>query len=257
MKRSSLLLPEYPLQVLPNLANKIGLNEAIILQQIHYWLEQSKHEHKGKKWIYNSYKEWGNQFPFWSNATIRRTIANLEKKNLIYVDNFNKYNFDKTKWYSINYDELEVLEGVSNAVAQNEQTSESKRAKAVAQNEQTNTRDYTETTTDRESNHENKIDCIQKYQQDIGMINPDQIQLMTDWITDLDMNNQGEEIISEAINQSVKEKAKSFNYLNNKLKRYVDANVKTLDDAKAQSKTNGKPKKKKEVNDWLNQMIGE
>ncbi|MDN6572340.1 MAG: DnaD domain protein, partial [Staphylococcus equorum] len=79
----------------------------------------------------------------------------------------------------------------------------------------------------------------------------------TDWITDFDKNKQGEEIISEAINQSVKEKAKSFSYLNNKLKRYVDANVKTLDDAKAQSKTNGRHKKKKEVNDWLSQMIGE
>lgn len=257
MKRSSLLLPEYPLQVLPNLANKIGLNEAIILQQIHYWLEQSKHEHKGKKWIYNSYKEWENQFPFWSNATIRRTITSLEKKNLIYVDNFNKYNFDKTKWYSINYDELEILEEVNYAVAQNEQTSESKRSKAVAQNEQTNTRDYTETTTKRESHYENKIDCIQKYQQDIGVMNPNQLQQITDWITDFDKNKQGEEIISEAINQSVKEKAKSFTYLNNKLKRYADANVQTLDDAKAQSKTNGRHKKKKEVNDWLSQMIGE
>ena len=247
MKRSSLLLPEYPLQVLPNLANKIGLNEAIILQQIHYWLEQSKHEHKGKKWIYNSYKEWGNQFPFWSNATIRRTIANLEKKNLIYVDNFNKYNFDKTKWYSINYDELEVLEGVSNAVAQNEQTSESKRSMGVAQNEQTNTRDYTETTTKRESHQKNKIDCIQKYQQDIGIINPNQLQQITDWITDFDKNKQGEEIISEAINQSVKEKAKSFTYLNNKLKRYADANVQTLDDAKAQDKEYNKKSYKKDL----------
>lgn len=244
MRRSSLLLPEYPLQVLPNLANKIGLNEAIILQQIHYWLEQSSHEHKGKKWIYNSYKEWGNQFPFWSNATIRRTITNLEKKNLIFVDNFNKYNFDKTKWYSINYDELEALEDVSNAVAQNEQTSESKRAKGVAQNEQTNTRDYTETTTERENA---KGDCIQKYQKEIGMLNPNQIQRLIYWVEDFNKNNEAEEIISEAIDQAVKEKAKSFVYLDNKLKRYADAKVETLEDAKKQSKENKTSYKKKDV----------
>ena len=34
----SLLISEPPLQVLPSLAVKIGLNEAIVLQQIHYWL---------------------------------------------------------------------------------------------------------------------------------------------------------------------------------------------------------------------------
>lgn len=113
------------------------------------------------------------------------------------------------------------------------------------------------TSINRESDQKNKVDCIQKYQQDIGVMNPNQLQQITDWITDFDKNKQGEEIISEAINQSVKEKAKSFTYLNNKLKRYADANVQTLDDAKAQSKTNGRHKKKKEVNDWLSQMIGE
>ena len=35
---SKLLIDEPPLQVLPSLALKIGLNEAIILQQVHYWL---------------------------------------------------------------------------------------------------------------------------------------------------------------------------------------------------------------------------
>ena len=34
---SKLLINEHPLQVLPSLATKIGLNEAIVLQQIHYW----------------------------------------------------------------------------------------------------------------------------------------------------------------------------------------------------------------------------
>ena len=35
---SRLLINENPLQVLPTLAVKIGLNEAMILQQMHYWL---------------------------------------------------------------------------------------------------------------------------------------------------------------------------------------------------------------------------
>ncbi|MCM3482285.1 MAG: conserved phage C-terminal domain-containing protein [Staphylococcus warneri] len=130
---SKLLIDDYPILVLPKLATEIGLNEAIVLQQIHYWLGSSKHIHDGFNWIYNSYKEWEEQFPFWSNVTIRRTITSLEKQNLIITSNYNKAGFDKTKWYTINYLELE---GVSKRVAQNEQTMWSKRANGFAQNEQ-------------------------------------------------------------------------------------------------------------------------
>ena len=34
---SKLLLNEQPLLIMPTLASKIGLNESIVLQQIHYW----------------------------------------------------------------------------------------------------------------------------------------------------------------------------------------------------------------------------
>ncbi|MEC5300572.1 MULTISPECIES: conserved phage C-terminal domain-containing protein [Staphylococcus] len=154
---SKLLIDDYPILVLPKLAEQIGLNEAIVLQQMHYWLSNSNHFYDGRKWIYNSYKNWEEQFPFWSNVTIRRTISSLEKQNLLYVGNYNKAGFDKTKWYSIDY---EGLEGMSKRVAQNEQTMWSKRANGVAQNEQvdmvkmskpipeTNTEITSETSTD-------------------------------------------------------------------------------------------------------------
>nr|WP_259339227.1 hypothetical protein [Staphylococcus chromogenes] len=106
---SKLLIDDYPIQVLPKLAEEIGLNEAIILQQIHYWLNTSKHYHDGKKWIYNSYPEWQKQFPFWSLITIKRTIYSLEKQKLLIVGNYNKAKFDKTKWYTIDYQTLECM----------------------------------------------------------------------------------------------------------------------------------------------------
>lgn len=37
---SKLLIDDYPIQVLPKLAKEIGLNEAIFLQQVHYWLKK-------------------------------------------------------------------------------------------------------------------------------------------------------------------------------------------------------------------------
>lgn len=130
---NKLLIDDYPIQVLPRLAKEIGLNEAIIIQQMHYWLNTSKHFIDGRKWIYNSYKQWEEQFPFWSNATIRRAISSLENQKLLITANYNRAGFDKTKWYTIDY---RVLDGVSKCIAQNKQTSESNCANGVAQNEQ-------------------------------------------------------------------------------------------------------------------------
>ena len=106
---SRLLLDESPLVVLPALAKLVGLNESIIIQQIHYWLQKSNHEHEDKPWIYNSISSWQKQFPFWCTKTIQRTIKSLKAKGLIETGNFNKLKFDKTTWYTISYDQLELL----------------------------------------------------------------------------------------------------------------------------------------------------
>lgn len=148
------LFDSHPIVVDRELAKVFGLNEAIVLQQLNYWLNgKSAKLINGRKWIYNSYKQWQkDNFPFWSLATVRRAIENCEKKGLIITGNFNKAGFDKTKWYSIDYEMVD--KGMSKRVAQNEQTDCSKRANGVAQNEQTNTRDYSEITTDNNSRAE-------------------------------------------------------------------------------------------------------
>src|SRR5689334_8238363 len=102
---SPLLINESPLQLLPALAQKIGLNEAIILQQMHYWLNPSWNKNfiEGRHWVYNSYDDWQKQFKFWSTNTIRRAITSLKEQNLLMISNFNQNKFDHRKWYSINY----------------------------------------------------------------------------------------------------------------------------------------------------------
>ena len=64
----NVLTKESSLVILPSLAMKIGFREAIILQQIHYWLTKSLHVIEGRRWVYNTYKEWQKQFPFWSEC---------------------------------------------------------------------------------------------------------------------------------------------------------------------------------------------
>ncbi|WP_066303965.1 conserved phage C-terminal domain-containing protein [Bacillus sp. FJAT-29814] len=106
---SKLLINENPVMIIPSLAVKIGLNEAVILQQIHYWVHGSRHVIGGRKWIFNTYKEWQEQLPFWSESTIKRTIHSLEKQGLLLSGNWNRSKMDKTKWYTIDYQQLEEL----------------------------------------------------------------------------------------------------------------------------------------------------
>lgn len=52
----------------------------------------------------------GEQFPFWSESTIKRGIATLEKMGVLLSCNQNKASFDKTKWYTIDYERLAEIE---------------------------------------------------------------------------------------------------------------------------------------------------
>lgn len=121
---SRLLLDDKPLLLLPSLAKVIGVNEAILIQQLHYWLQESQHIHDGYKWIYNTYEDWNEQFPFWSISTIRRIITKLENSKLIITGNFNRKTFDKTKWYRIDYKKLDYLSSAKTVTpfVQHEQT---------------------------------------------------------------------------------------------------------------------------------------
>lgn len=106
----SLLIDEEPLLILPNLAAVVGLNEAIVLQQLHYWLRKSRHEHDGRVWVYNTLAEWQVQFPFWNEPHLQRTMKSLVDKKLVVVHRFNKQNWDRTNWYSIEYDTITRME---------------------------------------------------------------------------------------------------------------------------------------------------
>lgn len=108
IQSSSLLINEDPLQVLPTLAEKIGLNEAIVLQQIHFWLRKSKNVIDGRKWTYDTYEEWQQKnFKFWSVKTVQRIFLSLEEQKLLISTQPEKR--ERRKWYTIDYDLLEKI----------------------------------------------------------------------------------------------------------------------------------------------------
>lgn len=90
------------------------LNEAIVLNQLNYWLEINKKADKNfiddRYWVYNSYSDWkANDFPYWSEKTIQRAFTRLESKGIVISANYNKLAIDKTKWYTINVKQLQEL----------------------------------------------------------------------------------------------------------------------------------------------------
>lgn len=101
----SLLFKFRPLVINPELAERIGLNEAIVLQQLNYWITETEAgvEHDGRRWVYNTLEQWQKQFPFWSVDTIKRTLSSLQKHGIVAVEQLNKSKHDRTNFYTINH----------------------------------------------------------------------------------------------------------------------------------------------------------
>lgn len=148
---SNLLLDERPLIVLPSLAAMLNsLDEAVILQQIHYWIEKRQNYREGRYWVYNSMENWMQQFPWIkSRTTLTRYFNNLEKKGLLITGNFNKAGFDKTKWYTIDYSALSDFE---QRLYRTCTTSDQNLVNGMNRTCTTNTIDYTEITSESTTN---------------------------------------------------------------------------------------------------------
>lgn len=128
----SLLMTSRPIVINPDLAYSIGLNEAIALQQINYWLQETKSgmERDGVRWIYNTTEQWLEQFPFWSESTLKRTFTRLKTIGVLKIEQLNKSQRDMTNFYTINY-ESELLDEVK--------VTESKRSKCTVPSGQNDT----------------------------------------------------------------------------------------------------------------------
>ncbi|ENI8642211.1 conserved phage C-terminal domain-containing protein [Listeria monocytogenes] len=184
INNNNLLINDYPLQVLPALAREIGLNEAIVLQQIHYWLNKKQNLIDGKYWTYGSAKKWQEEnFSFWSMNTVKRTFTSLKEQGLLITANYNKRKFDKTVWYSINYERLNLVSqqlaqreltidpNWANRTTQNEPTIDPNWVGALAQNELTNTLDLKETSKENKKNTVEKLDDASIFKNVIAFLN--------------------------------------------------------------------------------------
>ncbi|TCK03277.1 UNVERIFIED_ORG: replication initiation and membrane attachment protein [Anoxybacillus amylolyticus] len=252
---SKLLLDEKPLVILPSLAKEIGLNEAIVLQQLHYWLQESNNERDGHRWVYNTYEDWQKQFPFWSIRTIRRTIKNLENKGIVISDYLNSMKIDKTKWYRIDYERLEEIVSEENDMwpdhvakmasrdGQNGHIHMAKMATPI-------TREYTENTTDikdddkdetmndlseetTENERETECNPVTEFEKAFGYLPPSILQQEFEQVIENGQFQEPEAIIVEAIRLARKQMPRNpARYISSILRNFEFMGLFTLGDVK-------------------------
>lgn len=219
---SNLLFDERPQMFQPRLAFVLGgSDEAIVLQQIHYWTQKNVNIRDGYSWVYNSMAEWHKQFYWMSISTLKRVFQKLEKLNVLVTANYNKAKFDKTKWYRVDYDALDDLE---HRLVQNEPTSGSDRTNGEGQNEPTNTIDYTKTTT---SSSSTAPQIGSRYEQTGASLSAKKKEKLEEYVTEL-----GAELVDHAIElMEMKATHPNFAFLTKILESYKAKQITTVEQA--------------------------
>ena len=86
-----------------DLAQKFGLNEAILLENIRFWIQKNRanesHFHDGRTWTYNSVAAFREIFPYMGPKAIRAALERLVEGGVLVKGNYNTKSTDHTTWY--------------------------------------------------------------------------------------------------------------------------------------------------------------
>lgn len=89
----------------PEIAAKVGVNAAVLFQNIRHWCEKNmanEHNiHDGHAWTYNSRRAFVELFPYLTDKQVRVGLKKLEDEGLIITGNFNADARDRTKWFAV------------------------------------------------------------------------------------------------------------------------------------------------------------
>jgi len=87
-------------------AIKYGVKEAILLQNIIFWVSKNRSNAKnfryGRYWMYSSVRQFNTQFhPYFSTSQIRTGLKSLEKQNVIIIRELNVRNYSNPNWFTV------------------------------------------------------------------------------------------------------------------------------------------------------------
>ncbi len=86
-------------------AERYGVNCAVILQNIWHWVRKNEangtNYHDGNYWTYNSTKAFAELFPYLSQKQIETALKKLRDEGIIETGNYNALKYDRTLWYAV------------------------------------------------------------------------------------------------------------------------------------------------------------
>jgi len=111
---SKLLIDEAPVYFAKTLTKYIGLEKAIILQQVHFWLEVNKRDEKNyyenRYWVYSSFEQWAERdSSWWSQRKLLSLFCKLCDSKILIKKQLKKEQMDRTNFYTINYEKLDEI----------------------------------------------------------------------------------------------------------------------------------------------------
>ena len=97
------------------LADKYGIKEAIIIQDISYWVlknqDDDRNTHDDYNWTFNNTQYFAEKISS-TIKTTQRILKKLETDGILKIGNYNKIQYDRTKWYTIIDEEIASIYGI-------------------------------------------------------------------------------------------------------------------------------------------------
>ena len=87
-----------------DLAQRCGVNAAILLSDIQYWCERSKgdpaHLREGRVWMWSSVRDFRERHPYLTARQIRYALEQLTAAEVVITAQYSDRALDRTIWYS-------------------------------------------------------------------------------------------------------------------------------------------------------------
>ena len=97
-----------------HIAQKYGVNSAVVLHCLCMWIEKNRangrHFYDGHYWAYNSKKAFTEVFPYFTARQVDYAIQKLINEGIIMTGNYNKKVLDRTLWYTITEKGYSILQ---------------------------------------------------------------------------------------------------------------------------------------------------
>lgn len=97
-----LLLDERPVVLQPSLVRRLGILDAAVVQQLHYWAQRATHVHVGEVWVYKTYQAWADEIGVTAKAA-RGALDRLRTAGVVVSMQNPTDPHDRTLWWRVDY----------------------------------------------------------------------------------------------------------------------------------------------------------